>query len=191
MRQEIRELIDGTEKSIELPREEGTEVLSHWRRTRCPLRPPLNYFIMRIAKLSPFQRLTRWIYRTLLGMKIGKNVSFAPFDVDPLLPELITIGDNSAIGWKATILCHYFTQNRQKFGRVTIGRDVLIGAMSFIGPGVEIGDGAVVAMNSLVIKDIPAGQLWGGVPACRILNGPEADALLLRSKRTATGRFRD
>ena len=31
--------------------------------------------------------------------------------------------------------------------------------------GVTIGDGAVVAAGAVVTKDIPAGEVWGGVPA--------------------------
>ena len=34
--------------------------------------------------------------------------------------------------------------------------------------GVKIGDGAVVAAGAVVTKDIPANEVWGGVPAKKI-----------------------
>lgn len=46
-----------------------------------------------------------------------------------------------------------------------IGNDVLIGAGAKILGPVVIGDGAVIAANSLVISDIPAGHTAMGVPA--------------------------
>lgn len=43
-----------------------------------------------------------------------------------------------------------------------------IGAHTIVLPGVTIGYGAVVGANSLVNKDIPAGEIWGGTPAVKI-----------------------
>lgn len=47
----------------------------------------------------------------------------------------------------------------------TIGDDVFIGAHASVLGGIRVGDGATVAANSLVIKDVPAGALAIGVPA--------------------------
>ena len=49
-----------------------------------------------------------------------------------------------------------------------IGDDVFIGAGAKILGPVRIGDGAVIAANSLVLADVPAGATAAGVPA-RIL----------------------
>jgi len=51
---------------------------------------------------------------------------------------------------------------------VTIGREVWLGRGVTVLPGVEIGDGATVGANAVVTKDIPAGEVWGGVPARRL-----------------------
>ena len=48
---------------------------------------------------------------------------------------------------------------------IRIGNDVWIGANVSIMEGVSIGDGAIIAANALVIKDIPPYAIAGGVPA--------------------------
>ena len=50
-------------------------------------------------------------------------------------------------------------------GKVTIGKDAFIGMNSLIVNSVEIGEGAVVAAGSVVTRDIPAWEIWGGNPA--------------------------
>lgn len=50
-------------------------------------------------------------------------------------------------------------------GDTIIGNDVWIGRESIIMPGVKIGDGAIVAAYSVVVKDIPAYTVYGGNPA--------------------------
>ena len=51
---------------------------------------------------------------------------------------------------------------------VCIGEDVFIGAHCLILKGVTIGDRSIVGAGSVVTKDIPADQVWGGNPARRI-----------------------
>jgi maltose O-acetyltransferase len=53
-------------------------------------------------------------------------------------------------------------------GSVTIGDGVWIGMNVYIGPGVTIGSDAVIGANAVVTRDIPGGEIWGGVPAQRI-----------------------
>jgi len=48
---------------------------------------------------------------------------------------------------------------------ITIGRGVWIGCGAAVLAGVRIGDGAVVAANAVVTRDVPAGAVVGGVPA--------------------------
>ncbi|MCY7390482.1 MAG: CatB-related O-acetyltransferase, partial [Leptolyngbyaceae cyanobacterium CAN_BIN12] len=50
-------------------------------------------------------------------------------------------------------------------GDTIIGNDVWLGYESLIMPGVTIGDGAVIAARSVVVKDIPAYAIAGGNPA--------------------------
>jgi virginiamycin A acetyltransferase len=53
-------------------------------------------------------------------------------------------------------------------GDTVIGNDVWIGYKSLIMPGVKIGDGAIIAAKSVVVKDVPAYTIFGGNPACFI-----------------------
>ncbi|HDN01439.1 MAG TPA: acyltransferase [Candidatus Bathyarchaeota archaeon] len=55
--------------------------------------------------------------------------------------------------------------HKHRFGKVTIGDDVILFAGVIVSPGVTIGNGSVVGANSLVLKDIPPGEIWGGSPA--------------------------
>jgi acetyltransferase-like isoleucine patch superfamily enzyme len=51
------------------------------------------------------------------------------------------------------------------FAPVVIGDGVVLFAHVVIGPGVSVGDGAVVAANSVVTRDVPPRTLVGGAPA--------------------------
>lgn len=50
-------------------------------------------------------------------------------------------------------------------GDVVIGNDVWLGSYCTIMSGVKIGDGAVIAANSHVVKDVPPYTIVGGNPA--------------------------
>lgn len=50
-------------------------------------------------------------------------------------------------------------------GDVKIGNDVWIGLNSVILSGVTIDDGAVIAANSVITKNVGAYEIWGGNPA--------------------------
>lgn len=50
-------------------------------------------------------------------------------------------------------------------GAIEIGNDVWIGTGSTILTGVKIGDGAVIAANSVVVNDVPPYAIVGGTPA--------------------------
>ena len=101
-------------------------------------------------------------------MDIGEGVGLAPCYIDTIYPELITIGEGSAIGYQAKLLTHGFTQNNLHFGKITIRKNVLIGAFTSIKPGVTIGDNSIIASNSFVNEDVPANELWAGIPAKKI-----------------------
>ena len=43
--------------------------------------------------------------------------------------------------------------------------DVFIGANCTILKNVRIGEGSIIAAGSIVTKEVPSGEIWGGVPA--------------------------
>ena len=67
-------------------------------------------------------------------------------------------------------------------GDIVVGSDVWIGRESIIMPGVKIGDGAIIAAYSVVVKDVPAYTVYGGNPARFIKERFDAELkdLLLR-----------
>lgn len=53
-------------------------------------------------------------------------------------------------------------------GHTIIGNDDWLGYRSTIMPGITIGDGAIVASNSTVVKDVEPYSIVGGNPAIQI-----------------------
>jgi virginiamycin A acetyltransferase len=62
-------------------------------------------------------------------------------------------------------------------GDTIIGNDVWIGQNVTIMPGVHIGDGSIIAANSIVVKDIPAYYIAGGNP-CKSIKKRFDDELI-------------
>ncbi|MEN6439701.1 MAG: acyltransferase [Syntrophobacter sp.] len=52
-----------------------------------------------------------------------------------------------------------------KYGRIIIRDNCFLGIGAIIMPGVSIGPDSVVSAGAVVLKDIPPGEVWGGVPA--------------------------
>lgn len=67
-------------------------------------------------------------------------------------------------GWEHAMEGKQYPQK----GNITIGNDVWIGYNATIMAGVSIGDGAVVAANSTVVRDVEPYTIVGGNPAAEI-----------------------
>ena len=90
----------------------------------------------------------------------------------------IMIGGNHRADWITTYPFGHIHQgvlggegilgHPQTNGSVNIGNDVWIGNFAMIMSGVTIGDGAVIAANAHVVKDVSPYEIVGGNPAKHI-----------------------
>ena len=136
-----------------------------WTSIRSPWRVVRNYLVVWLIRLSPSLRVKNWLLRRL-GASVGTGVSWGlEATPDVFWPELIELRDHAIIGYDATLLCHEFLQDEYRLGEVVVGSGAMIGAGATVLPGVEIGDGAQVAANSLVTRDVAANTTVAGVPA--------------------------
>ncbi len=56
-------------------------------------------------------------------------------------------------------------QQQVKRYKTVLGKNAVLFTNAVVLPGVTIGEGAALAAGSVATKDIPPGELWGGVPA--------------------------
>lgn len=88
----------------------------------------------------------------------------------------ISISDNTIIGPGSFITSDNHGTKRSQLIRdqkgiekdIVIGSDVWLGAYVIVLPGVNIGNGAVIAAGSVVTKDVASYSIVGGVPAKQI-----------------------
>lgn len=156
---------------------EGPNALWQMYRTVSPVKAVRNFIFIQIARYCPVLSIKNWIYRRILGMKVGRHTAFALMVmVDVFFPERIVVGDNTIIGYNTTILTHEYLIREYRIGVVHIGSNVMIGANTTILPGVTIGDHAVVAAGSIVHKDVPAHSFVGGNPMREITRSSSSEA---------------
>lgn len=78
----------------------------------------------------------------------------------------VTITDNSHGNTdKNSLLYSPMERPITSKGPVIIGKNVWVGDKATILPGVTIGDGAIIAANALVTKDVPPYSVVAGIPA--------------------------
>lgn len=109
-------------------------------------------------------------------IKIGEKSYLGPYCFIGSCHKL-EIGENTLIGAN----CYLITVNhRRDHGQlpiieqgyagasINIGNNVWLGAHVVVLPGISIGNNSVVGAGAVVTKDIPCGETWAGVPACKI-----------------------
>jgi maltose O-acetyltransferase len=100
------------------------------------------------------------------GSGIGANCS---------IPTGVSIGENVMMGIDILMFTneHRYDditipmgkQGRTEVKPIVIEDDVWIGSRSLIMKGVTIGHGSIIAAGSVVTKDVPPYEIWGGNPA--------------------------
>jgi acetyltransferase-like isoleucine patch superfamily enzyme len=146
-------------KRIKTPVGKSSEA---WKKEKSQLKVMKNWLCAWLASRLPFGKY--WFYKRM-GISLGKGVQIMPdVRMEIFFPELISIADNVIIGQEVFFACHEFTVNEFKYGKISVGKNVLIGARAFILPGVTIGDNAIVAANVTIYKDVPDNTLAYGNP---------------------------
>jgi acetyltransferase-like isoleucine patch superfamily enzyme len=164
---------------------DGPNALWQMYRTISRFKAVRNFVFIQIARYCPSLPVKNWIYRRILGMKVGRQTAFALMVmVDVFFPERISIGDNSIIGYNSTLLTHEYLIKEYRLGDIRIGSGVMIGANVTILPGVTIGDGAVVAAGSVVHKNVAAGAFVGGNPMREIERNGEQTLYTQENRNT-------
>jgi len=132
----------------------------------------------------------RWLLRRF-GARVGQGVQIHPTAVI-FIPWNLEIGDWSSIGFDALIynlgpiqigkrvtisqrahLCGGTHDHRDPAlplikSPITIGDDCWVCADAFVGPGVIVGEQAVVAARAVVVQAVNVGEIVGGNPARKI-----------------------
>ena len=102
------------------------------------------------------------------GAKIGKNL-FIDHGMGVVIGETSEIGDNVTIYHAVTLggSSPSIDSEKQRHEKrhPTIGNDVVVGSgAQIIGP-VNVGNGARIAANAVVVKDVPENATMVGIPA--------------------------
>jgi non-ribosomal peptide synthetase-like protein len=124
----------------------------------------LRFSFVNWIRLTPLLPL----YHRLMGARIGKRVQINTAVIAD--QNLLTIGDDTVIGGDVTLVAHSAERGKLVTAPVRIGRNVTVGLMAVIFPGCEIGDGAVIAAGSVLMKGarVGPGEVWAGVPARQV-----------------------
>jgi putative colanic acid biosynthesis acetyltransferase WcaF len=97
-----------------------------------------------------------------------KNSAIGP-DVDVYSIEKILIQERATVSQRAVLCCGSHDINSPTFDLIakpiTVGRYAWVAAEAFVGPGVTIGDYAVLGARACAFKDIPPDSIAVGMPA--------------------------
>lgn len=119
-------------------------------------------------------------YARKKGVILGTGNSFVDHPCFASEPYLVRFGNDNRVSFGVTfvthdggrwVLDHLYPEDGPfiKYGAIRIGNNNFIGANSIINPGIAIGDNCIIAAGSVVTKNIPSGEIWGGVPAHYIM----------------------
>ena len=114
------------------------------------------------SRLLPYPVLG--ILLRALGAKIGKNSFCSGLMMDP---QFVQVGNDSLVGNDAMLIAHVIEGDVLAYEPIVIGDNVTIGARAIIMAGVTVEDGAIVGVQSVVVKGshIKREETWVGCPA--------------------------
>lgn len=116
------------------------------------------------------------VIKNFKNLSIGNNVSLHEFCYVDAFGE-ISIGDDVSIAHRSSIISfdHGYTDNNTPIkynplcpGKITISKDVWIGAGVTILKNVCINERVIVAAGAVVLNDLVSNHIYGGVPARKL-----------------------
>ena len=123
----------------------------------------------------------------LLGVRLGKRL----YDDGCGMAEknMVAIGDHVTLNAGCNIQCHSQEDYAFKSDRITIGSGCTIGVGAMVHYGVTMGDGAMLAPDSFLMKgeEVPPHTRWGGNPAMELQAAAPAEPVTSRA-RSRSGR---
>lgn len=118
------------------------------------------------------------------GLVLGDRVTISTGVNIRAAGGIIRIGRHSALGQHAILIAanHGISRGDRYFSSpwdetrtgIDIGENVWVGAGCIVLPGVAIGDNAIIAAGSVVTRDVPANEIWAGIPARKLKEVPVA-----------------
>ena len=138
----------------------------------CSIYDARFWWVERLWKLHPIHFLHifdgtpfKSVLWRLIGVRIGKRL----FDDGVYIsePTLTVVGDECVFNHRSMIQCDSQEDGTYKSGPATLGARCTVGINAFVHYGVTMGDGAVLAADSFLMKgeEVPAHARWGGNPA--------------------------
>ena len=129
------------------------------------------------VKYKGFERIGKHVtFYKGMNIELGKNVQFGPYCVVTsdakfgnnilMAGHVYFVGKNDHSTNVPGQLIWYGKRGLDK--QTIVEDDVWIGYNSIIIGGVKIGKGSVIAAGSVVTKDVPPCEIWGGNPAKKI-----------------------
>lgn len=113
------------------------------------------------------------VLKNLRKMQVGENFSLHDFCYVDAVGG-ITVGDNVSIAHGSSLISFNHSWGRVELpikynpineAPIVIEDDVWVGCGVRVMPGVTIGRRSIIAAGSVVVKDVPANTVVGGVPA--------------------------
>ncbi|MEQ5989761.1 acyltransferase [Staphylococcus saccharolyticus] len=121
--------------------------------------------LIEVSRFIPCMTVKNYICRKWLNMKVGSYNSFAyKVMLDLFYPALISVGNNTVVGYNTTILIHEVLGNEWRLGKVKIGSHTLIGANTTILPGITIGNHVKIGAGTVISTDVPDNSFAFGNP---------------------------
>src|SRR6185436_10488714 len=116
------------------------------------------------------------------GATIGRRV-FIDHGMGVVIGETAVIGDDCTLYHGVTLGGVSWNQGKR---HPTLGKGVVVGAGAKILGPFEVGDGAKIGSNSVVVKAVPAGATVVGIPA-RVVEHEKAEAARMAFDAYAVG----